>query len=141
MTGPSRDDAIRAIAYLTAIVRPDWDRPGIEAVLRRIDPAVGIAAMTHAAMTCAELRRDQRTPAVIATAGAHWQHTDAATPPRPPRDAGAARRAMQERATIRKPSRQRMAEMRALVRAGIAPSSPEAATWLADNPVTPEEKP
>ena len=135
-----RNDAIRAIAYLTALVRPDWDRAGVETVLQRINSTVSIAAMTHAAITCAELRHDQRTPAIIATAGAHWHHTDATTPPKLPRDAGAVRQAMQEHATIRKPSPQRMAELRALMRAGIAPSSPEANAWLANNPVTLEQQ-
>ena len=61
-----------AVAYIVAAIRPDWDRRGIEAQLARIDPAVSLAAVTHAAVVAAATRPDQRTPAVIAMAGPHW---------------------------------------------------------------------
>ena len=65
-------DQHKAIAYLAHAIRPDWDRAGIETQLDRLDPAVSLAAVTHAAITAAATRPDQRTPAVIGMAGPHW---------------------------------------------------------------------
>lgn len=62
---------IAAIAYLTNAIRPDWDRTGIEAVLRRLT-VENLPAIAHAAITAAATRQDQRTPHVIAQTGAHW---------------------------------------------------------------------
>lgn len=61
-----------ALAYIVAAIRPDWDRPGIQTQLARLDPAVSLAAVTHAAIVAAATRPDQRTPAVIAMTGPHW---------------------------------------------------------------------
>lgn len=63
---------IAALAFIVNAIRPDWDRRGIEAQLARLDPAVSLAAITHAAVVAAVTRPDQRTPAVIAMAGPHW---------------------------------------------------------------------
>lgn len=134
MTEPTRADAIRAIAYLAAVVRPDWDRPGIEAALQRIDPTIDVAAMTHAAMTCAELRRDQRTPAVIATPGPHWAPFPSPAAHEPDRRNHARRREEAEWAHTPKPTPQRIKDLRHLSRHGITPTAPEAAAWLAANP-------
>ena len=62
----------RAIAYLAHSIRPDWDEPGILRVLDRVDPAVDLAALTHAALTAAARRHDQTSPAIIAMTGDHW---------------------------------------------------------------------
>ena len=61
---------IRAIAYLVNAIRPEWDRPGVERVLNRID--TDLPSLAHAAIAAASTRRDQRTPAVIAMTGPHW---------------------------------------------------------------------
>jgi hypothetical protein len=59
-----------ALAYLVHAIRPDWDRPGIERVITRIE--ADLAATAHAAIVAAVTRKDQKTPAVIAMAGSHW---------------------------------------------------------------------
>lgn len=71
MTKPTSDQ-IRAVAYLTHAIRPDWQRAGIEAVLHGLGDTTDLAAMTHAAIVAAKTRTDQTTPAVIGLIGPHW---------------------------------------------------------------------
>ena len=71
MTGRTSDQH-KAIAYLVNAINPKWDRSGVESLLSRIDPAISLAAVTHAAVVAAATRRDQKTPAVIGMTGQHW---------------------------------------------------------------------
>lgn len=57
MTAPTTDQ-LAAVAYLTHSIRPDWDRNGIESVLRRL-VVEDLAAITHAAITAAATRTAQ----------------------------------------------------------------------------------
>lgn len=70
-----RDKAERAIAFLVSQIRPDWNEPGVVSELRKCSERP-LAQVAAAALHCAELRTDQRTPAVIALDGAHWQALD-----------------------------------------------------------------
>lgn len=63
---------VAALAFLVTAIRPDWSKPGVVGVLNRVDPAVDLAALSHAAITAAATRRDQTTPAIIAMTGPHW---------------------------------------------------------------------
>ena len=74
-------DQHKAIAYLVHAIRPSWDRCGIESLLDRIDPAISLGAVTHAAIVAAATRLDQETPAVIAMAGRHWDGCMGDRPP------------------------------------------------------------
>ena len=60
----------RAVAHLMATIRPDWDRAGCEAAIRRVCDRelvdVALAALRFTA------RLDQRTPAALAQPGKHW---------------------------------------------------------------------
>ena len=58
------------IAWLVNQQRPDWDRPGIEAVLTKVADR-SLVSVTIAAMRATE-RTTQATPAVIAMPGPHW---------------------------------------------------------------------
>ena len=71
MTKPTSDQ-IAAIAYLANAIRPDWQRAGIEAVLRGLGDSTDLAAMTHAAIVAAKTRPDQKSPAIIGLIGPHW---------------------------------------------------------------------
>lgn len=63
---------VTALAYLVSTIRPDWDRPGVEAVINSIETAIPWPAICHAAITAAATRDDQHTPTVIRMSGAHW---------------------------------------------------------------------
>lgn len=100
----NRQDVLAAIAYIASAISPSWERPGIEAVLARIEPSIPLEQVAHAAITAAAHRRDQRSPMVIAQAGSHWQcvhhetprpsvPTYVSPPPRTPEQAEAARAA------------------------------------------------
>ena len=76
---PNRADLDAALAYLVANIRADtggtpWDRPGIEAILAKLDDRP-LAAVAIAAINAAATRPDQRTPAIIAGNGAHWRES------------------------------------------------------------------
>ncbi len=81
----NRRDLNSAIAFLVHEIRPDWGRPGIEKILGQLDdrPLVDVVV---AAVTAADSRLDQRTPAVIAATGSHWRGGSKfkATPEPPP---------------------------------------------------------
>lgn len=77
--------ALSALAYVVHELRPDWGKPGIQAALERAHQNTpDLRAVAHAAIT-ATLRDDQRTPAIIALPGQHWdcQQRGATLPPRP----------------------------------------------------------
>lgn len=65
MSAPSRTQAEQALAALVAAIRPDWDRPGILAILRR-RPDRPLDQLAAAALWAAT-RTDQTTPALIDT--------------------------------------------------------------------------
>ena len=66
-----RTRAERALAFLTAQLRPDWDEAGVLSVLRKLSDRP-LPAVTLATLDCAVHRTDQRTPAVIVADGKHW---------------------------------------------------------------------
>ena len=66
------------LASLVHAIRPDWDEAGIRSVLSRCADRP-LAAVTLAAVTAAVTRGDQRSPAIIAMTGSHWD-TPAWTP-------------------------------------------------------------
>lgn len=70
MSKPTTDQ-LAAVAYLANAINPKWDRAGIESVLRRL-AVENLAAITHAAITAAATRQDQRTPHIIGQTGNHW---------------------------------------------------------------------
>lgn len=74
-------DQHKAIAYLVNQIRPSWDRFGVESLLSRIDPAISLSAVTHAAVVAAATRLDQETPAIIAMSGKHWDGCLGGPPP------------------------------------------------------------
>ena len=78
--------ALAALAYVIHELRPDWGKPGIHAALERAHhDTPDLRAVAHAAIT-ATLRDDQRTPAIIALPGQHWDcetNRGATLPPRP----------------------------------------------------------
>lgn len=78
--------ALSALAYVIHELRPDWGKPGIQAALDRAHQNTpDLRAVAHAAIT-ATLRDDQRTPAIIALPGPHWDcdtNRGATLPPRP----------------------------------------------------------
>ena len=74
-----REQAERALAFVVHAIRPDWDEPGILAAIRKA-PAKPLATVAAAAIACASLRTDQRTPACIALDGDHWQAKGVAAP-------------------------------------------------------------
>ena len=77
--------AISTLAYVIHELRPDWDRPGIEAALERAHQTnPDLAAITHAAIAATN-RDDQHTPAIIALPGPHWTCTSSQTSPLPPK--------------------------------------------------------
>ena len=81
MTGQRTNDQHKAIAYLVNAIRPSWDRYGIESLLGRIDPAISLGAVAHAAIVAAATRPDQETPAIIAMTGRHWDSCMGDRPP------------------------------------------------------------
>lgn len=73
----NRQHLNQAIAYLVSAIRaeldaPQWDRPGIEAILAKLDDRP-LSAVAAAAILAAATRPDQNTPAVIAMSGPHWR--------------------------------------------------------------------
>ncbi len=75
MTRPDRTKAERALAFYIAQIRPDWDEHGVLVILRKCASAP-LAQLGVAAIHAAKFRTDQRTPAVIALDGEHWQALD-----------------------------------------------------------------
>ena len=69
---PDRARLDAHLAYLVHHIRTDWDQPGIAAQLAKLHDRP-LAAVALAAITAAATRPDQRTPAVIASAGSHWR--------------------------------------------------------------------
>ena len=66
-----RTRAERALGFLVAQLRPDWDEAGVLSALRKLsDRPVPDVAL--AALDCAVHRTDQRTPAGIVADGKHW---------------------------------------------------------------------
>lgn len=75
MTRPDRSKAERALAFLVAEMRPGWDQAGVLVTLHKCASAP-LEQLAAAAIYCARFRTDQRTPAVIALDGDHWQALD-----------------------------------------------------------------
>lgn len=75
MTRPDRTKAERALAFYVAQIRPEWDEHGVLVILRKCATAP-LEQLGVAAIHCAAFRTDQRTPAVIALDGQHWQALD-----------------------------------------------------------------
>ena len=81
----TREQQLRAIAFLASAIRPDWRTTGIMAALRR-RPDADIADLAIAAIWAAANRTEQHTPAVIALDGEHWHITGGnPQPPAPQR--------------------------------------------------------
>ena len=75
----------RHLAWLIHECRTDWDQPGIEAALDKLDDRP-LTAVIQAAAIAAETRRDQRSPWIIAQPGTHWRDMPQFEPtPQPPR--------------------------------------------------------
>jgi len=75
----------RALAVLVNTLRPDWDVPGIAAVIHRARNRAPVDELVVAAVRFAG-RTDQRTPAVFADDGTHWMGlpvAEARAPQRP----------------------------------------------------------
>jgi hypothetical protein len=64
------------LTELVALLRDDWDLPGIRAAVARIPGDVS-AVDAAIATVRATANRDARTPALIPEPGAHWQTTSA----------------------------------------------------------------
>lgn len=75
MTRPDRTRSERALAFLINQIRPDWDESGVLVTLRKCASAP-LEQLAVAAIHAAAFRTDQRTPAVIALDGEHWQALD-----------------------------------------------------------------
>jgi hypothetical protein len=72
----------QALTAFVERVRPEWDRPGILAAIRKAQ-GLGSAAAIGAALCRLAENRDLRTPALLAEPGPHWAGTTVATRPPP----------------------------------------------------------
>lgn len=63
-------DDIRAISWLVARIRPEWDRKGIESALTK-HPEQALDLLAAQAINAATTRGDQRTPACLGLDGEH----------------------------------------------------------------------
>lgn len=73
-----RTRADTALAFLASQIRPDWDQAGILAAIRKCSHRP-LDQLTAGVLYAAKVRRDQRTPAFIASDGEHWQALDKMT--------------------------------------------------------------
>ena len=71
------------LAHLVAAIRPDWDHAGILAALTKVRDRE-LPDVVHAAVRAAS-DSGNRTPAVIAMVGPHWQAATQNRTPQPPR--------------------------------------------------------
>jgi hypothetical protein len=67
-----RTKAERALAFLIHETRDEWDEQGVLSVLRKCSHKT-LPEVICAALSCATLRHDQRTPTCIALEGEHWR--------------------------------------------------------------------
>jgi hypothetical protein len=71
--------SLRALAFLVATIRPDWDEPGIIAAARAALHSHSLPDVSIAAIRAAG-RPEYRTPGIIPKPGEHWRWEREATP-------------------------------------------------------------